>query len=170
MFKNRLPPWQRCNAFAVQVCRLVACLLATVLACSGCITRPPLPPVDLQAEGWKVRQGQAVWKRNREAPELAGELLVASRPGHSLVQFTKAPFTILSGRQTPQSWEMRVPMRNERHAGPGTAPKRLVWFHLPRVLDGARVARPWTWELRQDGTWRLGNERTREYIEGYLLE
>jgi len=52
--------------------------LATVAACR---TAPPLPPVNLSDPRWTLQQGQAVWRSQLNAPEIAGELLVASRGG-----------------------------------------------------------------------------------------
>src|SRR5215475_11653944 len=68
--------------------------LAILFLCavSGCQTVPPLPPVDLAASGWTVRNGQAVWHLP-DGTELAGELLAArGQDGREYVQFTKNPF------------------------------------------------------------------------------
>src|SRR5690242_18775520 len=56
-----------------------AWLFIWLIALSGCMTMKPLPKVNFSEPGWTVRQGQAVWRPQREAPEIAGELLVASR-------------------------------------------------------------------------------------------
>ncbi len=52
---------------------LVGCLL-----CVSCRTATPLPPADFSAPGWRLRQGQAVWKPSKDRPELAGDLLLAA--------------------------------------------------------------------------------------------
>ena len=63
----------------------------------SCRTASPLPPADFSAPGWRVQQGQAVWKPTKTKPELAGELILATRTnGDFLVQFTKTPFTLAS--------------------------------------------------------------------------
>lgn len=170
MFKIPLPLPPRQRPVPRRARWLLACLAVLFLAATGCRTVPPLPAIDLLSSDWKVRQGQAVWQNNRHAPELAGELLIASRPGHVLVQFTKPPFTILAAQQTEASWEVRIPLRNQRYSGPGPAPKRIAWLHLPGLLEGGSAPRPWIWSFRSDGTWRLSNPRSGEFIEGYLLE
>src|ERR1044071_2118887 len=70
-------------------------LLLPVLA-SGCLsacgTARPLPAVNLSEPGWRVQQGQAIWRTRKNAPEVAGELMVATHPGgRTFLQFTKTP-------------------------------------------------------------------------------
>jgi len=38
-----------------------------------------LPPVSLSEPGWTIRQGQAVWRRYHDTPDIAGELLNYAR-------------------------------------------------------------------------------------------
>src|SRR5258708_3062502 len=54
-------------------------LLLVLLGVVGCRTAAPLPVVNLKEPGWTVREGQAVWRRDRKAPEIAGDILVATR-------------------------------------------------------------------------------------------
>src|SRR5690349_312352 len=60
---------------------LAGALLLAMLAVlsSGCRTSVPMPPADFSGGGWQVQQGQAVWKPSQSRPELAGELLFATR-------------------------------------------------------------------------------------------
>src|SRR3954454_11899974 len=53
-------------------------LIGTLVLAAGCSTAP-MHPVNLKEPGWTLREGQAVWKRNRNATEIAGEVLVANR-------------------------------------------------------------------------------------------
>src|SRR6266849_4744571 len=90
-------------------------LLVLVLV-AGCRTVPRLAPVNLQEPGWTVRPGQAVWARARGKPEVAGEILVATRPdGRAFVQFSKSPFPLIIAQSTPHSWEAEIPMDNKRY-------------------------------------------------------
>ena len=74
----------------------VAALL--LLLCAGCAT-PPLPPADFSAPGWRVQQGQAVWKPSSSRPELAGDLLLATNVnGNFFVQFSKMPFPLATAQ------------------------------------------------------------------------
>ena len=53
-------------------------LLVSVLGnICGCRTSQQLPATNLSEPGWNVRQGQAIWRRETGAPEIAGELLVS---------------------------------------------------------------------------------------------
>ena len=72
------------------------CVLIAVLA-TGCRTAPPLPPADFSAPGWRVQQGQAVWKPSSSRPELAGDLLLATNAnGNFFIQFSKIPFPLVT--------------------------------------------------------------------------
>src|SRR5213593_2130154 len=70
--------------------------LVSVLGCGACRTAPPLAPANLSEPGWRIREGQAVWRPKIEAPEIAGELLVATHPnGQTFLQFTKTPLPLV---------------------------------------------------------------------------
>jgi hypothetical protein len=58
---------------------VVAAAAGALALASGCAA-PPLAPIDLAEPGWTVRVSAAVWHPPGNAPELAGELLVASHP------------------------------------------------------------------------------------------
>src|SRR5215831_18062058 len=65
-------------------------LLTLILGVAGCRSLPPMPPADLSSPEWTVLQGQAVWRASHAAPEIAGEILVATNTAaDTLVQFTK---------------------------------------------------------------------------------
>ncbi|MDB6023749.1 MAG: hypothetical protein JWQ04_3606 [Pedosphaera sp.] len=88
LYRNRRPPAPRDDT-----CRarwLTPCVFFVFIMClAGCQIFPKLPPADLSEAGWTVRQGQAVWRSKKSAPEIAGELLVATNyDGRALVQFT----------------------------------------------------------------------------------
>jgi hypothetical protein len=146
------------------------CLLL-LLSGAGCATVPPLPAANLEDPGWTVREGQAVWKSKRGAPEIAGEILVATRrDGSAFVQFTKTPFPFVIARATTHSWQIELPTQNKRYAGPGQPPKRLIWFHLPRVLSGNPPPKDWSWQSLEDNRWLLENRASGESLEGYFKQ
>src|SRR5258706_15649771 len=106
MFKNKLK-----HLVAVDVRRLAFCRrkevggslrrllrveLLPLLAClTGCRSLPPLPAANFSEPGWIVHQGQAVWRQKHGAPDIAGEILVATNGGgKTFVQFTKTPFPL----------------------------------------------------------------------------
>ena len=151
-----------------QMAELVCCLLV-VISSPGCRTAPPLPPADLQQPGWVVREGQAVWRTKREAPEIAGEVLVATHSdGRALVQFTKNPFPLVIAQITTTGWQIELPSQNKRYSGRGKPPTRLIWFYLPRALSGGPLPKEWSWHSAENSGWRLENWRTGEMIEGFF--
>ena len=145
----------------------VRVLLLSLLC--GCHTAPKLPPVNLQAPGWTVRQGQAVWTAKRGEHGVAGELLLATRAdGACLVQFAKPPFTLATARSEAGSWCLEVQSAGRAFGGRGTAPREFVWFALVDAVRCPPPARNWRWDqaVAADG-WRLTSPATGETLEGY---
>jgi hypothetical protein len=129
-----------------------------------------LPSVNLAEAGWTVREGQAVWRPKRDAPEIAGEILVATHgDSRGLVQFTKTPFPFVSARIQTNAWQIEFPTQNKHYSGRGEPPTRLLWFQLPRVISGASALKPWTWHFEAN-RWRLENLSTGESLEGYFTQ
>ena len=113
----------------------LATLLAALGFCVSCRSLPPLPPVDLSAPGWRVQQGQALWKPRKTRPELAGELLLATNAnGDSLVQFSKTPFTLATAQRVGDRWQVDLGAGDYRRSGHGQPPAGVVWFQLPRFI------------------------------------
>ena len=143
-------------------------MLLWILFCVGCRSLPPLAPVNLSDAGWTEREGQAVWRPKKDAPEIAGEIMVAMRDnGRAFVQFTKTPFPFVIARKETNSWQLELPMQKKRYAAPGRPPKRIIWFHLASALTSQPLTKPWSWQEKTDG-WRLENKATGEILEGYF--
>ena len=156
-----------------------------LIALSGCTTAAPPPKADLSGPGWTVRQGQAVWNTPRQKtfapphaeappprrpPEIAGDLIVATRPdGSAFVQFSKTPFTLATAQMSPTGWQIEFPPQNRHYARPGKPPARIVWFQLANALTGKRVAKNWTWQGSAD-KFRLEDPASGESLEGFLTE
>jgi len=156
------------------VCRLFLLplyLFLFLLGSTSCSTLShPLPPANLSEPGWKVRQGQAIWKLPGSQSEIAGEVIFASSPqGKTFIQFSKSPFTMVVGQCTPKRWQVEFPPQNKRYAGPGNPPKRLTWLQLARVLAGKNPPTGWTW-TESEGNWRLQNPGNGETIEGFFFQ
>jgi hypothetical protein len=143
--------------------RLLALALAVLLC--GCRTVKPLPPDDLSAPGWEVRQGQAVWK-TRES-EFAGELILATRVDESSVQFIKTPLPIVSGQTKGREWTIRFFADNRTVIGQGTPPAQVLWLHLPSAVGGASLPKPLQFKT-EGSNWELRNAETGESISGFL--
>ncbi len=144
-------------------------LLFALLFLTACRTPQPLPPVNLSGPGWTVRQGQVLWRARTDAPELAGELVVATRADHSsFVQFTKSPLPFMVAQTTSNSWQIHSVPDDRTYSGRGKPPARVVWLQLPRCLAGLPPAKPWHWETLDNDRWHLYNPRTGESLEGYL--
>jgi hypothetical protein len=130
---------------------------------------PSLPPVDLTQSGWQIYEGQAVWKRDRQAPEIAGEMTVGVRDDADyFVQFSKGPFPLLTAQVAHGGWELVLPAENKRYSGHGQPPARLAILSLPRALSTGAVPKGWSWQKLETNGWRLENRGRGEYLEGYL--
>jgi len=144
-------------------------LVLAVQFCASCRTTRSRPPTDLTAPGWRVQQGQAVWKPTWRRPELAGELLLATRPdGEFLIQFSKTPFPLVVARSAAGQWQIEFGNHDYVRRGRGLPPKRVVWFQLPRYLDGVDPGAEWRSERMTTNRWKLESVRTGETLEGFL--
>lgn len=139
-----------------------------LLGGAGCRALPTLPPADLNAGGWSVRHGQAIWKPNQFRPELAGELLLATNVnGDCLIEFTKTPFVLATARQSGDLWLAQIGGGRHEWQGHGAGPRLFSWFELPHVLAGEKSSPSWRF-TQTNGTWRLENWRNGEWLEGVL--
>ena len=161
-------PAERRATAAAGLTRRAAQGVLLALLTTSCATSP-LPPADLEAPGWQVRHGQAVWRPRRDAAELAGELLVATHPdGDFVVNFSKPPLDLVVARRSGTRWQIDYPLEARRLAGHGAPPARLLWLHLADALSGRPTRPPVTFEPSARRTWRLSNPKTGESIEGFL--
>jgi hypothetical protein len=145
-------------------------VLISIVTLCGCRTLPPLPPADLSAPGWRVQQGQAVWKPRRTAPEIAGEIVLATHPdGRSVVQFTKTPFNIVVAQMASNRWQIQFVPEHRLFGGAGQPPKYFCWLHLAAALAAEPLPKGLTLSRSGDSQWRLENRATGETIEGYFL-
>ena len=120
-----------------------ALLLLLPFVFVSCRTIPPLPPVDLAESGWKLHQGQAIWRTKRDAPEVAGEILFATNPrGDTMLQLTKNPLPFVTVRTLGESWQIDFVPKRRQFSGKGTPSTRLLWIHLARALMGRRRRPP----------------------------
>ena len=136
---------------------------------ASCRSLTPFPPANLAEPGWTVRQGQAVWRSRVSAPEIAGELVLATRDdGRTFTQFTKTPLPFLVAQTTTNAWQIEFAAENRKFAGRGSPPTRLAWLHLARSLSGLNPPKDWWFRKGDDGSWHLENPKTGEILEGYL--
>ncbi len=134
---------------------------------SGCAA-PRLAPADLSAPGWRVQEVPAVWRPRRDAPELIGELLVATHPGGDrLVQFSKQALPVVTAQVAEGGWVLSSPLRRGRFGGRRNPTDRVPWFRLSGLPPGAEAGSGrWRLTPLPDGAWRLSNDRTGESLEG----
>ena len=161
----------RCSMFSSILCFSISILLFSQTACR---TVSQFPAIDFSQSGWKIQEGQAVWKPNREAPEIAGEILAAQHPnGKTVVQFIKSPFPITIAQTTSNAWQIEFPPQNKTFSGRGNPPAKFGplptgWLQLSRVLAGIPSPESWSFKKNDETNWRLENEKTGESIEGFL--
>lgn len=143
--------------------------LVSALGWGACRTTPPLAPVNLSLPGWVIREGQVVWRPKIAAPEIAGELLVAThRNGEAYLQFTKTPLPFVVARITTNRWHIEFVAEHREFSGRGQPPAQLGWLQLARCLTTAALPSKWHWEAFPENRWRLENRATGEVFEGFL--
>jgi hypothetical protein len=115
--------------------------------------------------------GQAIWRSDKNAAEIAGELVVATHPdGRAFLEFTKTPLPLVVVRTSPDSWQIQFDERNRSYSGHGQPPAESGWLQVARCLAGAAPPRQCRWERFEGGRWRLENISTGEMLEGYLTQ
>jgi hypothetical protein len=146
---------------------LVGALTATLMAW-GCATARPMPQVDLEAPGWSLWTGQAVWQPAGERPRVAGELVAARHVnGDVLVSFSKPPFPIFTAQTAGTLWRLDITGRRS-YGGSGRPPKRFVWFWLPAMLGGGPAPGMWQLDRPLEDELLLTNSRSGESIRVVL--
>ena len=147
---------------------LLPALLAGLMILCGCRTATQ-NLFAAAGPGWRVQQGQALWRPERGMPEFGGDLVFATDDaGRCLIQFDKTPMAILSTQTTTNRWLITFPQRQMSFSGNKPAPTRFSWLYLPDALEGKPVPKNFLFERRPDGGWRLENSRTGETLEGFL--
>jgi hypothetical protein len=147
--------------------KIIYFALLVLFSCAGCRTMPPLPPADFSAPGWRVQQGQAIWKPSSSRPELAGDLLLATNVnGNFFIQFSKIPFPLATAQISGDQWQIEFGADKFSWHGRGSPPNRFSWFQLPRALLGGNLDGNWKFIRVETNSWRLENPRTGESLEG----
>jgi len=155
-------------------CRWLSCavglsLLAGGLFSAGCRTAANEPLFTAAGLGWRVRQGQALWRPGRNYPELGGELVVATHPdGRCAVQFVKTPIPMVLAQTSSTHWLIQFPPRHIGFAGKNNPPPRFLWLHLRAALAGESLPGILHFSPKPDGGWKLENVKSGETVEGYL--
>jgi hypothetical protein len=143
--------------------------LAVVVLTTGCVTFGGGPRISTSGPGWRVLNGQAVWRPGHNRPELGGDLLVARHENGSYIfDFEKTPLPITMGHATSTNWLIQFPARRFSFGGKGQPPVRFTWLYLGAALDGKPLPRPFCFERKPDGGWLLQNTNSGESIEGFL--
>src|SRR5258706_8011058 len=168
MFKKNVNTPSRERWSLLQTVGIAATTLLAASLSSGCRLLPLLQSVDLKEPGWSVKQGQAVWRFAKNKPEIAGEILLATKGAtQTYVQFTKGPFTMMTGQITPRGWQIELADTNKRYSAPGKPPSRIILLQLPALLAGAPPPAGWSWQ-RHENNWRIENKKNGEFLEGFL--
>jgi hypothetical protein len=145
-------------------------LLGLLFAAIACRTAAPLPPVDLAQPGWRLRHGQVLWTARRGTPEIAGELVLATRrDGQSVAQFVKTPFPVVVAQTTATHWQIQFVPQHRTFSGPLPASSGFAWLQLAGALAGQSLPADYEFTRPDAKFWRLENHRTGEVIEGYLV-
>ena len=119
--------------------------------------------------GWRIQEGQALWRPRRGLPELGGDLVLASHEdGRCAVEFAKTPLVLMVAQTTRTNWLVRFPPRDLGFRGRGRPSVRFACLYLDTALRGGPLPAALRFERRSDGGWRLENTRSGEALEGYL--
>ena len=144
-------------------------LLTVPMLWAGCRTAGEAPLFTAAGPGWRVREGQALWRPGRRSPELGGELVLARHEdGRCVIQFAKTPLPLVTVQTTASNWFIEFPPQRRSFAGHQPPPARLAWLYLPTALSGDSLPGVFRFHRKPDGGWRLENTRSGETVEGFL--
>ncbi len=144
-------------------------LLAGLMLSAGCRTAAQAPLFTATGPGWRVREGQALWRPGRRFPELGGEVVMAShKDGRCTIEFAKTPLPLVLAQTTRTHWLIAFPARRMSFAGRRAPPTRFAWLYLSAALSGDSLPSPLRFQRKLDGGWRLENTRSGETVEGFL--
>ena len=138
------------------------------LALCSCRTTSHLPPVNLSEPGWTQRQGQAVWRRESDKPEFAGELLLATQGDRVMLQLTKNPLPFVNVQSRGSQWELKYIQQRRFHHGNDVPDADLIWVHLARALNGTQPPTPLIFQSTPPNGFKLENPKTGEMVSGFL--
>lgn len=145
-----------------------AFFLFTIIAgLTACKTTPKT--VNLDETGWKILQGQAIWRAKEDAPELTGDLVMATNAdGRTFVEFTKDPLPLMVAQTTSNSWQIEFVPQNRSLSGRGKPPARLGWLYVAGCTEG--LPPPKHWRLRQThyNRWRMEHPGRGEVLDWLL--
>ena len=143
--------------------------LLTLAFAGGCLIPPDKTLFTTTGPGWTVRQGQAIWRPGRQYPELAGEIVLAQNSnGCTSVQFTKTLLPVTLAQSTQTNWLIQFFPQRLGFGGRGRPPSRFIWLQLPAALAGQGLPAKLSFTRQADNGWRLENEGTGEFVEGFL--
>ena len=143
-------------------------LLVIVVLSTGCQTSKK-SLFTVFGPGWRVQEGQALWRPRDGLPELGGDLVMASHAdGLCAIEFVKTPLALVVAQTTRTNWLVRFPPRDMGFAGRGKPSVRFAWLHLHAALSGEPLPPQFRFERKPERAWRLENMRTGETLEGFL--
>ena len=132
---------------------------------SGCFA-PTLAPVALTSPGWSSSETPVVWRPSTKAPELTGELLLASHEdGSRLIQFSKGGLPVVVAQQSAVGWRISSSLRSGSFGGRGSPPSSVVWVQI-RSVPPTSMSPPWALTKLSNGGWAVVHSRTGELLEG----
>jgi hypothetical protein len=145
-------------------------LLVVLLLSSGCQTATKTL-FTASGPGWRVQEGQALWRPGSGYPEIGGDLVMVSHEdGRCAIEFAKTPMSLVSAQTTRTNWLLQFPPQRRGFSGRWQPPVRFrfAWLYLHAALAGELLPPPLHFERKPDGGWRLENTRTGETLEGFL--
>ena len=132
---------------------------------------PTLAPLDLSGPGWQVREGQALWRNKADAPEIAGEVVLATHgDGRAFVQFLKNPLPLLTAQIGTNAWQIEFIPEKRTISGRGRIPSQLIWLHLLRGVQGISPPKQFNFGKTSEGATQIENKQSGEKVTLFLNE
>ena len=140
-------------------------LLLLLIIASSCRTTSKPAAIDLSGPDWKTRQGQALWRSKKDAPEIAGEVIVGTNStGRAFLQFLKNPLPLVTAENSSDRWSIEFIPEHQSFSGAATPPVQLTWLHLLRALQQIKPPKRFTFTKTDAGEIQIQDNVTEERI------
>jgi len=125
--------------------------------------------MDLSGPDWHTRQGQALWRSKKDAPEIVGEVVIGTNStGRAFLQFLKNPLPLVTVENSPDYWRVEFVPEQRSFSGASTPPVQLTWLHLLRALQEIKPPKRLVFAKTDAGEIRMEDNITGERISLFL--
>lgn len=132
---------------------------------SACTSKLTPLQMDLEAPGWNIRTGQAVWNTKSNKKPVIGDIVLAQHEsGDAWINFSKSSLPVFSAQVSDNRWWIDMVVQNKQWSGRGKPPRRFAWFKVIDTVFKNQIPKDWSVVKPSAEEWLISNQRTDESI------